>query len=42
MPVAIVSDVGEILSFEGSLLVKVTVVPPAGAGEDRVTARGAV
>lgn len=40
-PAGIKTVAGEMLTLEGSLLDKVTVTPPAGAGADNVTTKGA-
>ncbi len=39
-PAAMNTMAGAIVTFDGSLLVKVTVTPPPGAGADKVTGNG--
>ena len=38
-PAAMTTDAGDTLTFVVSLLTSVTVVPPCGAGEDKVTGK---
>ena len=40
-PARIVTEAGETVTFEVSLLARLTIVPPAGAGAESVTTRAA-